>query len=39
MNTDYIDFLYLHFDDMNTPQEEIMSALSEVIKKGYVKNF
>lgn len=38
MNTDYIDLLYLHIDDMKTPQEEVMSALAEVIKKGLVKN-
>jgi len=38
MNTDYIDLLYLHIDDMKTPQEEVVSTLAEVIKKGYVKN-
>jgi aryl-alcohol dehydrogenase-like predicted oxidoreductase len=38
MNTDYIDLLYLHIDDMKTPQEEVMSTLAEVVKKGHVKN-
>lgn len=38
MNTDYIDLLYLHIDDFNTPQEEVMSALAEMINKGWVKN-
>ena len=38
LNTDYIDLLYLHIDDMKTPQEEVMSTLAEVIKKGWVKN-
>lgn len=37
MQTDYLDMLYLHVDDWNTPQEETMETLAEVIKKGYVK--
>lgn len=37
LQTDYIDLLYLHVDDFNTPQEETMEALADVIKKGYVK--
>ena len=38
MNTNYIDLLYLHIDDFKTPQEETMSALAEIHKKGWVKN-
>lgn len=37
LQTDYLDILYLHVDDMETPQEETMEALAEVMKKGYVK--
>ncbi|MBL1225459.1 aldo/keto reductase [Enterococcus sp. BWR-S5] len=32
-----IDLLYLHVDDFNTPQEETMSTLSELVKQGVVK--
>lgn len=38
LQTDYIDLLYLHIDDYKTPQEETMEALSEIVRKGYVKN-
>lgn len=37
LQTDYIDMLYLHVDDYDTPQEETMATLSEIIKKGYVR--
>jgi aryl-alcohol dehydrogenase-like predicted oxidoreductase len=37
LGVEYIDLLYLHVDDFNTPQEETLNALNEVIKKGYVK--
>lgn len=37
MKTDYIDMLYLHVDDLCTPQEETMEALAEMCKKGYVR--
>lgn len=37
LKTDYIDLLYLHVDDHNTPQEETMEALAEVISKGLVR--
>ena len=37
LHTDYIDLLYLHIDDWNTPLEETLGALNEVIKKGYVR--
>lgn len=35
--TDYIDLLYLHIDDLKTPQEETMGALAEIIKSGKVR--
>ena len=38
LNTDYIDLLYLHVDDFNTDLEETLSALDEVVKKGFVSN-
>ena len=38
LQTDYIDLLYLHVDDFNTPLEETMEALATAIKKGYVKH-
>lgn len=37
LHTDSIDLLYLHIDDLYTPQEETMEALATVVKKGYVK--
>ncbi len=38
LQTDYIDLLYLHIDDYQTPLEETLSALADMINKGYVKN-
>ncbi|AGF58692.1 aldo/keto reductase [Clostridium saccharoperbutylacetonicum] len=37
LNVDYIDLLYLHVDDFNTPQEETLGALNELINKGLIK--
>ncbi|MCQ2601706.1 MAG: aldo/keto reductase [Treponema sp.] len=37
LKTDYIDILFLHIDDRKTPVEETMSALQNVMNKGYVK--
>lgn len=37
LNTDYLDLLYLHVDDYNTPQEETLETLNELIKKGIIK--
>lgn len=37
LKTDYIDLLYLHVDDYNTPQEETLGALNELIKEGFIK--
>lgn len=37
LNIDCIDLLYLHVDDFNTPQEETLGTLNELINKGLVK--
>lgn len=37
LHTDYIDLLYLHIDDYQTPQEETLGALHELIQKGLVR--
>lgn len=37
LNTDYIDLLYLHVDDYNTPQEEALETLNELVEKGLIK--
>lgn len=36
LNTDYIDLLYIHRWDYNTPIEETMSALNDLVKSGKV---
>ena len=38
-NTDYVDVLYLHRDDPNTPVSEIMDALNKFKRQGKVKIF
>ena len=37
LKTQYIDLLYLHVDDYNTPQEETLGTLNEMIKEGLIK--
>lgn len=37
LNIDCIDLLYLHVDDFNTPQEETLETLNELINKGLIK--
>lgn len=37
LQTDYIDLMYLHMDDRNTPFEESLSALTELVKEGKVR--
>ena len=34
LGTDYIDLYYAHTDDMNTPIEETMQALHDIVKSG-----
>lgn len=36
LNTDYIDLLYIHRWDYNTPIEETMSVLNDLVKSGKV---
>lgn len=36
MKTDYIDLYYVHYDDVNTPQEEYMEAFDSLVKQGKV---
>lgn len=37
LNIDCIDLLYLHVDDFNTPQEETLGTLNELINKGLIR--
>ncbi|MCL9810082.1 aldo/keto reductase [Flavobacterium luminosum] len=37
LGTDYIDLYYLHRLDINTPIEETVEAMSELVKEGKVK--
>ncbi|MCW2263730.1 MULTISPECIES: aldo/keto reductase [Sphingobacterium] len=37
LNTDYIDLYYLHRLDKNTPIEETVEAMAELVKEGKVK--
>ena len=37
LNVDCIDLLYLHVDDFNTPQEETLGTLNELVGKGLIK--
>jgi len=39
LNTDYIDLLYLHVDDYNTPQEETLETLNELVLKMVINSF
>ena len=37
LNTDYIDLYYLHRLDPNTPIEETVEAMSELVREGKIK--
>jgi aryl-alcohol dehydrogenase-like predicted oxidoreductase len=37
LNTDYIDLYQIHFPDPETPQEETMSALNDLVRTGKVR--
>lgn len=37
MNTDYVDIYMLHFFDVNTPIEETMIALNDLVRAGKVR--
>lgn len=38
LKTDYIDLLYAHYDDYETPQEETMAAFDKLVTSGKVRN-
>lgn len=38
LGTDYLDLYYLHTDDFDTPMEESLGALQELIKEGKVRH-
>ena len=37
LGTDYIDFYFVHWPDVNTPINETMAALEEMKRKGYIR--
>ncbi len=37
LGTDYLDLYYLHTDDIDTPMEESLGALDELVKEGKVR--
>jgi len=39
LKTDYIDLLYLHREDHNTPIEETVSALGDLIRQGKIRYY
>jgi aryl-alcohol dehydrogenase-like predicted oxidoreductase len=39
LNTDYIDLLYLHAEDHDTPVDETVRALSDLIRSGKVRYY
>ncbi|WP_159501813.1 aldo/keto reductase [Microbacterium sp. 18062] len=38
LQTDYVDLYYLHRDDTDTPQEETLEALDELVREGKVRH-
>ncbi|MBN2433755.1 MAG: aldo/keto reductase [Spirochaetes bacterium] len=38
LKTDYVDLLYVHVDDRNTPLEETLETLNGFVQKGKVKH-
>jgi aryl-alcohol dehydrogenase-like predicted oxidoreductase len=39
LNTDYIDLFYLHREDNDTPVEETLRALSDLIRVGKIRSY
>lgn len=39
LDTDYIDILYLHKEDLSTPLEETLRALGDLIRTGKIRHF
>ncbi len=37
LGTDYLDLYYLHTDDLNTPMEESLGALNDLVQAGKVR--
>lgn len=37
LNTDHVDLYYVHVDDLNTPLEETLAALDEIVRAGKVR--
>lgn len=37
LNTDYIDFYFVHWPDVNTPMDETMAALATLKKQGKIR--
>ncbi len=37
LGTDYIDIYYLHRDDYETPQEEVIGALADLVRAGKIR--
>lgn len=39
LQTDYIDLYQLHFDDLKTPVDEVLSTLDELIGEGKIRRY
>ncbi len=39
LKTDYIDLYQIHFDDPHTPIDETLSALDELKRRGWIKDY
>jgi aryl-alcohol dehydrogenase (NADP+) len=39
LETDYVDIYYLHFDDLDTPLEETLGAVGDIVRTGKARYF
>ncbi len=39
LGTDYVDIYYLHYDDIETPLEETLGAIDDIIRSGKARYF
>ncbi len=39
LNMDFVDIYYFHLDDLNTPQEESVQAVADVIRQGKARHW
>jgi aryl-alcohol dehydrogenase-like predicted oxidoreductase len=39
LGTDYVDIYYLHFDDLDTPLEETLGAVGDIVRTGKARYF